>query len=574
MRGSSRPRPCTVCGMRPVAWSYPRRTKFCYECMPGGPVVPPPCRRCGRTEGYYSGGLCDRCHRSAPQTVAACRDCHAWGVGRINDWLCEACRYWRSKYPEGTCRACNVVTAVNEDQGCRLCWHQFLVAGGRKGGTNLVEANRHGQQLFLADLRHASKGQRRGTRRRRPDQLVVGPAPVFTPVGHRQLTLFPATARDLQRGRTHGFLAPADPGMAAFLDEFVVDYAGRHGWGLTATKTVRRGLLVALGLQDTPGAPLRATDILELPQIGTNALRLLEVCDAAGVLEDDRQPAVDKWFNTAIAGLPEQMQHELGRWYAVMTKGSSTPPRSKARSEHTIRLYTRWSLPALHAWAAEGHTTLREITTEDVREVLPGSGNARSTTGQGLRCLFRVLKAHKVTFFNPIALIRTGPHETRLPMPVADSALRDALNSKDPGRAALIAIAAFHGLRSGQLRGLQLTDIRDGRLRVDERLIPLPQPVRERLTAWLAYREQRWPLTRNPHVFISRRTAHDTSPVGVQWITTSMGMTAQKAREDRILHELHANGGDIRRLCDMFGLSIAGASRYSAVLTHPDLQNA
>ncbi|TNB75610.1 hypothetical protein FHJ30_02850 [Arthrobacter sp. BB-1] len=402
----------------------------------------------------------------------------------------------------------------------------------------------------------------------------MGPAPVFTPVGHRQLTLFPATARDLQRGRTHGFLAPADPGMAAFLDEFVVDYAGRHGWGLTATKTVRRGLLVALGLQDTPGAPLRATDILELPQIGTNALRLLEVCDAAGVLEDDRQPAVDKWFNTAIAGLPEQMQHELGRWYAVMTKGSSTPPRSKARSEHTIRLYTRWSLPALHAWAAEGHTTLREITTEDVREVLPGSGNARSTTGQGLRCLFRVLKAHKVTFFNPIALIRTGPHETRLPMPVADSALRDALNSKDPGRAALIAIAAFHGLRSGQLRGLQLTDIRDGRLRVDERLIPLPQPVRERLTAWLAYREQRWPLTRNPHVFISRRTAHDTSPVGVQWITTSMGMTAQKAREDRILHELHANGGDIRRLCDMFGLSIAGASRYSAVLTHPDLQNA
>lgn len=436
-----------------------------------------------------------------------------------------------------------------------------------------MEANRHGQQLFLANLRHASTGQRRGTRRRRPEQPVVGPAPAFTPVSHRQLTLFPATARDLKRGRTHGFPAPADLAMAAFLDEFVVDYAEKHGWGLTATKSVRRGLSVALGLQDTPAAPLRAADILDLTQIGTNALRLLEVCDAAGVLEDDRQPAVDKWFDTAIAGLPEQMQHELSQWYAVMTKGSSTPPRSKPRSEQTIRLYTRWSLPALHAWAAKGHTTLREITTEDVRKVLPGSGNARSRMGQGLRCLFRVLKAHKVTFFNPIAFIRTGTHETRPPMPLTDSALREAFSSQDPARAALVAIAAFHGLRSGQLRGLQLTDIRDGRLRVDERVIPLPEPVRERLTTWLAYREQRWPLTRNPHVFINRRTAHDTSPVGVQWITTSMGMTAQKAREDRILYELHASGGDIRRLCDMFGLSITGASRYSTILAHPDLQN-
>lgn len=318
----------------------------------------------------------------------------------------------------------------------------------------MVEANRHGQQLFIANLRHASTGQRRGTRRHRPERPVVGPLPAFTPVTHRQLTLFPATARDLQRGRTHGFPAPSDLVMAVFLDDFVIDYARKHGWGLTATKTVRRGLTVALGLQDTPGAPLRATDILELPQIGTNALRLLEVCDAAGVLEDDRQPAVEKWFTTAIAGLPEQMQHELHRWYAVMTKGSRTPPRSKPRSEQTIRLYTRWSLPALHAWAAEGHTTLREITTEDVRKVLPGSGNARSTMGQGLRCLFRVLKAHKVTFFNPIALVRTGTHETRPPMPLTDSALREAFSSQDPARAALIAIAAFHGLRSGQLRGL------------------------------------------------------------------------------------------------------------------------
>ena len=36
------------------------------------------------------------------------------------------------------------------------------------------------------------------------------------------------------------------------------------------------------------------------------------------------------------------------------------------------------------------------------------------------------------------------------------------------------------------------------------------------------------------------------------------------------LHEITATGGDIRRLCDLFGLSISGAERYTAVLDHPD----
>ena len=34
---------------------------------------------------------------------------------------------------------------------------------------------------------------------------------------------------------------------------------------------------------------------------------------------------------------------------------------------------------------------------------------------------------------------------------------------------------------------------------------------------------------------------------------------------------MHATGGDVRRICDLFGLSIAGANRYASVLNHPDL---
>jgi hypothetical protein len=130
---------------------------------------------------------------------------------------------------------------------------------------------------------------------------------------------------------------------------------------------------------------------------------------------------VDKWFQTAVAELPEQMRHELERWHTIMLKGSSTPPRSKPRSETTTRLYLRWSLPALHSWADSGQTSLREITPEDVSDVLPPSGNPRAAMGQGLRCLFRVLKGHRVMFFNPIGPIRTGTHEIRHPMPLASA---------------------------------------------------------------------------------------------------------------------------------------------------------
>jgi hypothetical protein len=43
-------------------------------------------------------------------------------------------------------------------------------------------------------------------------------------------------------------------------------------------------------------------------------------------------------------------------------------------------------------------------------------------------------------------------------------------------------------------------------------------------------------------------------------------------REDRILQEIHTTGGDVRRICDLFGLSIETALRYALTLAHPDLE--
>jgi hypothetical protein len=45
-------------------------------------------------------------------------------------------------------------------------------------------------------------------------------------------------------------------------------------------------------------------------------------------------------------------------------------------------------------------------------------------------------------------------------------------------------------------------------------------------------------------------------------VTSTLGISAQAVCEDRILHKALATGGEIRRLCDLFGLTVGGAERY------------
>ena len=96
---------CQVCGVRPPAM---REIPYCFGCWPGGPVIPPPCRKCGSAEDYFTSGLCARCHSHAPGirsrtwktggqvAVDSCPDCLGWGVTRTYRWLCSACKTWRS----------------------------------------------------------------------------------------------------------------------------------------------------------------------------------------------------------------------------------------------------------------------------------------------------------------------------------------------------------------------------------------------------------------------------------------------------------------------------------------------
>jgi hypothetical protein len=93
---------------------------------------------------------------------------------------------------------------------------------------------------------------------------------LLRPVDHSQLVLFEAH-RDLRLGMRHGFPPPADPGLEAALTKFVTDYAARHRWPKTKADRSRRAIRLLLGIQDTPGAAIRRSDVSLLSRMFPDA---------------------------------------------------------------------------------------------------------------------------------------------------------------------------------------------------------------------------------------------------------------------------------------------------------------
>ena len=73
----------------------------------------------------------------------------------------------------------------------------------------------------------------------------------------------------------------------------------------------------------------------------------------------------------------------------------------------------------------------------------------------------------------------------------------------------------------------------------------------------------------NQTVIPSNKSAPRLVPVGRQFPWTYTRLKPQALREDRILQEIHASGGDIRRICDLFGVTVQTALRYADTLREP-----
>lgn len=567
---------CRVCRRRPEAFLG---TRCCFSCWPGGPVTPPPCLKCGSDQDYWAGGKCARCHLyGVVSTAQTCPDCLAHGTIKKLKWLCHACVGWRAGHPTvAACRTCGNTLHVAEDGSCRLCHHQARLLAPLLGRFDLIEANRHGQQLFLADLKH-----RKGSRSQRQREVTSTLDELDPPGADQPLLLDVWTdtplfqpQRDYADLRQKDMPWPADTVLLHRVWAMVDARAERLGWCGAVKQRTRGGVRIILGLHEDRDAPIRYSSLDVLSEFGLTVKHVADVLDEAGLLLNDKENTQKVWFERKILGLPETMTNELRVWFDIMTQGRPRPPRRRPRKDTTVRLHLTWALPVLNEWAARGCDSLREIARQDVTAALTASDHP-SRTGQGLRSIFSILKQDHVVFVDPTARMLLGYHAPREPLPVEASAIKALLDPSDPARAAVAALAAFHALATGQIRSLQLVDVRAGRLLIDDRCIPLADPVRQRIAAYLDYRNTRWPTTANPHLFVNQRSVFGLEQVSHRWIKLLLGpgVSCRSIREDRILAEAMASRGDSRRLHDMFGLSVNATQRYTNVVDHPSLEKA
>ena len=358
---------CNRCQANPVAWTSPR-VDFCYQCLPGGPFPAPSCRWCGTAKNYFSQGLCIQCHPRSPHRPGACKGCMAWGVYPRYNWTCWPCRWWRTHYPEGVCDFCGRLARIGNSGACRLCVEQAQMTQEPGRALDYAAANRHSQQLFLANM--------------------------------------------LFKKRITPRLAP-EPSLR-------------------------------------PGPRAR--------QASTAGVRT------------GTEPWKSRYKN--------QLPYPAGTGFHDEASVQST----------------------LFDMAPDPEAVRRRVLIED----------------------------SELTRF-------------------------------------CAAIVDEHAARYGwSVR--QRNDVRIG-----DREIPLAAPVRTRLAAWLDHRQRRWPGCINPHLLVSRRTTPRLVPVGHSFPWRGITLRPQALREDRILHEIHATGGDVRRICDLFGLGVEGATRYLRTVEHADL---
>lgn len=478
---------------------------------------------------------------------------------------------------------------------CRLCLEQAQIL--QEPGRALDLANVHSQQLFFANMLFkrrrspepppipktagppnstpeqtaSSRAHTEPWKRRDKNSLPFPSTTSFEETALEQLALFDL-APDPEVVRQRALVADSD--LTRYCAAIANAHAERFGWSVRQRNAVIHSLRILQTLRATPTAKIRASDVIGLRRYDGTVSSTIDVLAEAGLLIEDVPTRVENYFTAKFiqsGALPPLMRQHLRLWLQIMLGGSRQAPRQLPRDPQTVELHIRAIAPIVQAWAEGSYQTFAEITRDDIVAVLPAKATDRHFAELGLKSLFKTLKGRKLVFADPTRGLKPTPVATNLPLAVDPALVRAELNSANPATALAVALVAFHALTLKQLRHLLLTDIVDGRLQLGDRDIPLAAPARSRLAAWLDHRNRTWPSSANPHLLINRRTAPRLIPAGPNYPWLGTTLRAQALREDRILHEIHATGGDIRRICDLFGLSVSGATRYLGTVEHPDL---
>ncbi|MGH2847655.1 MAG: tyrosine-type recombinase/integrase [Thermoleophilaceae bacterium] len=476
--------------------------------------------------------------------------------------VCLACYNFAARTSErGACGACGRRQLLKGGY-CRLCWQQAALERPTGPGYPLapyLRRVRH-QQLFLADLnrrRAAPRSfQRRYGAKGRPHNP---PPPPAGPVGWAQLSLFEAPRaycygrRDLRRGPV-----PDNPWLAWAL-HLAHTRPEARGFDLIVRRALNRNLVMLLA-DYRGGEPIRSSDFYEvLRDRCCSITHTTDVLEQMGILLDDRPSTFESWLAEKLDGLAPGIGTEVERWVRTLRDGG---PRSRPRSEATVRNYLHAVRPILLEWS-QRHYHLREITRDHILDAIDTrSGHKRATALQALRSLFGWATRSRVVFRNPTSRIRLPPRSDPIWQPMtADELARTVEAATTPQARLVIALAAVHAARPGAIRALTLDDVDLGnrRLVIAGRSRPLDELTHRLLREWLEHRRRRWPNTANPHLLVSARTAVGLGPVSHRWVR--LPATLERLRIDRQLEEALASGADPLHLARVFEVSEKTAIR-------------
>jgi hypothetical protein len=134
-----------------------------------------------------------------------------------------------------------------------------------------------------------------------------------------------------------------------------------------------------------------------------------------------------------------------------------------------------------------------------------------------------------------------------------------------------------HAARPRAIRELTLDDIDlpSRRITIAGHRQRLGELTCDALLAWLGYRRATWPDTANRHVLVSRISALDTRPVSPDYLDKHQlhGVSLERIRRDRILHEALATGADPLHLALVFNIdhtnAMACANAARSLLSSP-----
>ncbi|MER6631852.1 hypothetical protein ABT301_27180 [Streptomyces sp. NPDC000987] len=504
---------------------------------------------------------------SENKPAASCSGCFAWG--QLPGRFCRGCYTYGQLHAVGECVGCRRQVPVDDKHGyCRLCRAQATWAIKASGKASVIEPYLRRvtcQQLFFANLQRPKNG---GPRVGKAGRRVLKPPPVPEP--HRVITtstqppLFTATRdfcrfdRELHADLANPWLVRARQAARALGES--------RGWSRWITSDVNRALVIVLsGFRD--GESIRYSELFPALRVrGLPVVRTAEVLDRLGLFADDRAPAVDRWLERKLDGMPPGIHHAVEAWVRTLLDGG---PRSEPRSRHTAWAYLGEIQPVLLEWSSR-YDHLREVTREDIIAVRDAvTGKQRESRIVALRSLFRHAKKNGQIFRNPTIRIRVPRQTGGVLQALVQADIDEAVaTATTPDIRLIVALAAVHAARPKTIRTMQLEDVDLGnrRITVGGHVRPLDDLTHRAVLEWLDHRRNRWANTANPHLLITQKTAVELGPAGKLWTTRAtrnLTATLERLRVDRQLEEALTHGADPLHLALVFGIDEKTAIRYA-----------